>query len=108
MSEAGVAGIGRGGQSARRGGMALFDAAPAEAEDARKAAKSNIYGTMAFSEVEKENEVCDTECCNSAVSYGLLFATCETDHYPLLCTHHLYHTGSDVPKENLYCRQQLQ
>lgn len=57
MGEGGSAGIGRGGQSARRGGMTLFDAAPAEADDARKAAKSNIYGTMAFSDVEKENEV---------------------------------------------------
>ena len=57
MGEGGSAGIGRGGQSARRGGMTLFDAAPAEAHDARKAAKSNIYGTMAFSDVEKENEV---------------------------------------------------
>ena len=57
MGEGGSAGIGKGGQSARRGGMTLFDAAPAEAHDARKAAKSNIYGTMAFSDVEKENEV---------------------------------------------------
>ena len=61
MGEGGSAGIGRGGQSARRGGMMLFDAAPTDAEDARKAAKTNIYGTMAFSDVEKENEVhtCD-------------------------------------------------
>ena len=57
MGEGESAGIGRGGQSARRAGMTLFDAAPAEADDARKAAKSNIYGTMAFSDVEKENEV---------------------------------------------------
>lgn len=54
MGEGGSDGIGRGGQSARRGGMTMFEAAP---EDARKAAKSNIYGTMAFSDVEKENEV---------------------------------------------------
>ncbi|KAL3160933.1 disintegrin and metalloproteinase with thrombospondin motifs [Trebouxia sp. C0009 RCD-2024] len=53
MGEGGSDGIGRGGQSARRGGMTMFEAAP---EDARKAAKSNIYGTMAFSDVEKENE----------------------------------------------------
>ena len=61
MGEGGSSGIGRGGQSARRGGMTLFEAAPAEADDARKAAKSNIYGTMAFSDAEKENEVCS---CN--------------------------------------------
>ena len=73
MGEGGSDGIGRGGQSARRGGMTLFAAAPAEADDARKAAKSNIYGTMAFSDVEKENEVrsCDMllwhDSCTSTV-----------------------------------------
>lgn len=58
MGEGGSDGIGRGGQSARRGGMTLFEPAPSGAEDARKAAKSNIYGTTAFSDVEKESEVC--------------------------------------------------
>ena len=57
MGEGGSAGIGRGGQATRRGGTALFDAAPSEGDAARKAAKSSIYGTMAFSDVEKENEV---------------------------------------------------
>lgn len=75
MGEGGSAGIGRGGQSARRGGMTLFDAAPTEAEDARKAAKNNIYGTMAFSDVEKENEVptCNVLlCCYSYKSTVLM------------------------------------
>ena len=59
MGEGGSGGIGRGGQSARRGGMALFEAAPSEGGDSRKAGKSNIYGNAAFSDVEKENEVCN-------------------------------------------------
>ena len=63
MGEAGSGGIGRGGQSARRGGTALFEGAPSEAGDSRRAGKSNIYGTMAFSDVEKENEVCDSSHC---------------------------------------------
>ena len=63
MGESGSGGIGRGGQSARRGGTALFEGAPSEAGDARRAGKSNIFGTMAFSEVEKENEVCDSLHC---------------------------------------------
>ena len=58
MGESGSAGIGRGGQGARRGGMALFEAAPSEGVGSRKAAKNNIYGSMAFSDMEKENEVC--------------------------------------------------
>ena len=66
MGEGGSAGIGRGGQSARRGGTALFNAAP-EGSDARKANKSSIYGTMAFSDMEKENEV----CCASILSMSL-------------------------------------
>ncbi|KAA6429297.1 MAG: type 1 repeat-containing [Trebouxia sp. A1-2] len=56
MGEGGSGGIGRGGQSARRGGTALFEGAPSEAGDSRRAGKSNIYGTMAFSDMEKENE----------------------------------------------------
>jgi len=63
MGESGSGGIGRGGQSARRGGTALFEGAPSEAGDARRAGKSNIFGTMAFSDVEKENEVCDSLHC---------------------------------------------
>ena len=71
MGEGGSAGIGRGGQSARRGGMTLFDAAPAEAHGARK---SNIYGTMAFSDVEKENEVrnCDMLLWHNSCTSNLL------------------------------------
>ncbi len=38
--------------------MALFEAAPSEGGDSRKAGKSNVYGNMAFSDMEKENEVC--------------------------------------------------
>ena len=63
MGEGGSGGIGRGGQSARRGGTALFEGAPSEAGDSRRPGKSNIYGTMAFSDVEKENEVCDSLHC---------------------------------------------
>lgn len=61
MGEGGSGGIGRGGQSARRGGMALFEAAPSEGGDSRKAGKSSIYGNAAFSDVEKENEVCNRQ-----------------------------------------------
>ena len=63
MGEGGSGGIGRGGQSARRGGTALFEGAPSEAGDSRRAGKSNIFGTMAFSDVEKENEVCNILQC---------------------------------------------
>jgi hypothetical protein len=63
VGEGGSGGIGRGGQSARRGGTALFEGAPSEAGDSRRAGKSNIYGTMAFSDVEKENEVRDNLHC---------------------------------------------
>ncbi|DBA94822.1 TPA: A disintegrin and metalloproteinase with thrombospondin motifs [Trebouxia sp. C0004] len=56
MGEGGSGGIGRGGQSARRGGTALFQGAPSDAGDSRRAGKSNVYGTMAFSDTEKENE----------------------------------------------------
>ena len=38
--------------------MALFESAPSEGSESRKAAaKSNVYSTMAFSDMEKENEV---------------------------------------------------
>ena len=63
MGEGGSGGIGRGGQSARRGGTALFEGAPSEAGDSRRAGKSNVYGNMAFSDVEKEKEVRDNLHC---------------------------------------------
>lgn len=72
MGEGGSAGIGRGGQSVRRGGMALFNAAPSEGADARKAAKSSIYGTMAFSDMEKENKVLATSTLDTCI-YLLLY-----------------------------------
>ena len=68
MGEGGSGGIGRG--VARRGGMALFETAPSEGSESRKAAaKSNVYSTMAFSDMEKENEV--HICLAQVASNGL-------------------------------------
>lgn len=81
MSEGGSDGIGRGGQSARRGGMTMFEAAP---EDARKAAKSSIYGTMAFSDVEKENEVCMAVTPHLQLDCAMVLHLCHTNAMLLL------------------------
>ena len=59
-------GSGQGGSpgGARRvGGVATFDNASAEESLGRRQAQGSTFASMAFADVEKENEV----CCNSQV-----------------------------------------
>lgn len=53
-------GIGRGGSpgAARGAGVATFESAPAEGGIGRKQPQGSTFASMAFADIEKENEVC--------------------------------------------------